>query len=200
VERKRQRDYTAANHELVLQRAKEAYYADVDKSRARNRAKYAKNAELLRENARLFRATPQGKAQTARDNARNRELNADRNRQLTADWFKRNPEYRSFKESQRRARKLGLPAEPWSEAEIIARDGFVCWLKGCAVGGVLRDGRRDWAVDHFIPLNCDYPNHPGTVLANLGIACATCNSSKRNKLLPEAIARYESNLRKEVSA
>jgi hypothetical protein len=42
VERKRQRDYTAANHELVLQRAKEAYYADVDKSRARNRAKYAK--------------------------------------------------------------------------------------------------------------------------------------------------------------
>jgi hypothetical protein len=94
---------------------------------------------------------------------------------------------------KRRARELGLPAGPWSRAQIIERDGPACWL--C---GIVPDSPH---VEHLIPIMADPEKlaawgveNPGTVLANLGIACGSCNSTKGNRIMPCAIARYLRNL------
>jgi 5-methylcytosine-specific restriction endonuclease McrA len=65
---------------------------------------------------------------------------------------------------------------------------------GVNVGDGTKDGRRDWAIDHLIPVAGNYDGHPGDTLPNLAIACHPCNRSKANKLLSEAIARYQFNL------
>jgi 5-methylcytosine-specific restriction endonuclease McrA len=71
---------------------------------------------------------------------------------------------------------------------------LVCWINGCNVGEQSETGRRDWAIDHLIPIAVDYLDHPGDTLPNLAIACHKCNIWKHNKILPAAVARYESNL------
>jgi HNH endonuclease len=71
-------------------------------------------------------------------------------------------------------------------------DGMFCWMCERPVG---IDGDRDWHIDHLIPLaREDYPGHPGGTLANPAIACRQCNSWKRAKLLPSAVARYHANV------
>jgi hypothetical protein len=131
-------------------------------------------------------------------------LNGDRRKRVNDEWKRRNAdavrEYGRRGAAKRRAVERGLSRGPWTEQQVIARDGLVCWIKGCTVGGLLPDGRRDWAIDHLIPLARRYPRHPGNTFANVAIACASCNSWKKTKLLPAAIARYEANLARAAAA
>lgn len=169
------------NHDYVLEKARE--YGAINRTRSADRM------------ARWRQANPE------RDLA-NRlawlEANGERRRATQQAWKEANPD--RVRENgrrgvaKRRARKRSLAVELWTEQQVIDRDGFACWINGCAIGDVLRDGRRDWAIDHLIPLARYYPQHPGNTFANVGIACHSCNSWKKNKLLPEAIARYEANL------
>lgn len=95
----------------------------------------------------------------------------------------------------RRARKLLLPYETVAVKQVAVRDGAWCWLCG--------DELSDFDpshMDHLIPLSADTDlltawgvENPGTVLANMALACPSCNMSKSNKVLPCAIARYLRN-------
>lgn len=192
--RRAKREYDAVNRDLVNQRAQERYWADPKHAAEIGQRSYERNAEKRREHARAQRATPEGKFRVAADNAKFRALNPDYHREYMPKWFAENQGYRSEREAVRRARKRGLPSEPYTVQQIIDRDGFVCWLRGCAIGATLAHGIRDWSIDHLVPLQVDYPDHPGDTFANVALACARCNSGKRNKILPEAIARYEANL------
>lgn len=82
----------------------------------------------------------------------------------------------------------------WTEQDVIDRDGLRCWINGCEVGGFESNGRRDWDIDHLIPIGVDFPDHPGDTFANVAIACNTCNRQKAAKLLPAAIDRFSANL------
>ena len=157
-----------------------------------------KNRDVIRARDRARRANP---AVCAKRNVYNRAYyEADKATRLAqvAQWRIDNPERARIKgvyhRAKRRARQRALPAEPWTEQQIIDRDGLVCWLNGCAVGGTLPSGRRDWAIDHLIPIGVEYPEHPGDTLPNLAIACHPCNITKGARLLPEAIARYHDNV------
>ncbi len=85
-------------------------------------------------------------------------------------------------DARRRARKRNAPRiEKIDRAAIIARDNGTCYLCGCKPAG------RDLTLDHVIPLV-----RGGSHTAdNLRVACRSCNSSKRTRLLSEIdITRY----------
>jgi hypothetical protein len=128
---------------------------------------------------------------------------ADKGRRIAQvrQWRLDNPEAAAAKgvrdSARRRARLRGLPYERWTEEQVIARDGLVCWVCGVNVDGSTEGMRRGWAIDHLIPIAAEYDGHPGDTLPNLAVACHACNRSKANKLLPEAIARHCLNLARE---
>lgn len=193
--RRERREYTAKNREMVNRKAAERYRADPAASAERNRSAYWRDPEKRRAAARAARKTPEGKRRMDAYNAKVRVEKRDYYLAYTSEWFKRNPGYRSEREAVRRTRALSLPCEPYTAQDVIDRDGFSCWVNRCAVGGKLSNGARDWHIDHLIPLAAvGYPGHPGTVLANLAIACYRCNAWKKARVLPAAIARYEANL------
>jgi hypothetical protein len=157
----------------------------------------AKNRERIRERDRARNSSEA--RQVWRTDYNRQYYEADKASRIAQvnQWRKDNPERARLKglydRARRRARQRALPVEPWTEQQIIDRDGLICWIKGCPVGGALTSGRRDWAIDHLIPISVDYPDHPGDTAPNLAIACHACNQGKAARLLPEAIARYQMN-------
>jgi 5-methylcytosine-specific restriction endonuclease McrA len=78
----------------------------------------------------------------------------------------------------RRARAAALPTETYTREQIIAHRGTICHLCG--------EHTDDPHIDHLIPLLATreqlaafgIDRHPGNVIANLDIACPTCNYAK----------------------
>lgn len=95
-------------------------------------------------------------------------------------------------ETKRRTRKLELPVEDVVTLDLVARDGAHCWMCGAELS--------DWDDvhwDHLIPLSMSTTflgvKNPGSVKANLALACSTCNVKKRDSLMLCAFARYLRN-------
>lgn len=171
-----------------------------ERDRAARKRSDAKNREAIRARDRARR--PAGCEEVKELNRR--RYQADRARviaQVTL-WRKNNPEWAAengrLASNKRRARRRGLPTESWTDQQVIDRDGLACWICGLAVGGTLPSGRRDWAIDHLIPISANYLDHPGDTLPNLAIACHPCNITKGAKLLVPAVARYRTNLRRQL--
>lgn len=88
-------------------------------------------------------------------------------------------------QSRRRARMRGLPVEPYTMDQLLARDGTLC---------VLCDGELDLNAAHpdlLAPtvehLECiSWDNSAGDVPANCAVAHFTCNSSRNNRPHPAA--------------
>ena len=199
--------YRATEHGQRAQREYDTarYYADVAAGRARTVAWRETNPDKVEQQRQrrlghYSRDPDRYRAQRAEW----RENNRDRDRATLAAWRKDN--LASVRQAairmahKRRSLKLELPNEPWTEQQIVDRDGQQCWMCARPLGGALLSGRRDWDVDHLIPLAKPYPDHPGDTLSNLALACAPCNSWKNAKLLPAAVARYEQNVRLAASA
>lgn len=74
------------------------------------------------------------------------------------------PEFDVAKARRRRATKRGLPAEPYTLAEIAERDGYRCgWcglLVDMALSGLEPKGPT---IDHVIPISRGGPDTPGNV-------------------------------------
>lgn len=100
--------------------------------------------------------------------------------------------------ARRRAHLRALPSVPYAVEEIVARDGENCWVCTDPIDFDDRSVPRTWHIDHLIPVSASetYPNHPGDVLANVALTHHSCNLIKRARLLPEAVARHEANLRR----
>lgn len=95
-------------------------------------------------------------------------------------------------EGKRRTRKLNLPTEDVVTLDLVSRDGAQCWMCGIELS--------EWDAvhwDHLIPLSMVGSFHgienPGTVKANLALACRDCNLKKKDSHMFCAFARYLRN-------
>lgn len=125
----------------------------------------------------------------------------DRKRAYDREYVQKNWDrdypYRLANFRKRYARKLSLPSELVTIRDVALRDSSWCWLCGDELSDL--DPSH---MDHLIPLAADPEllarwgiENPGTVLANMALACPPCNIRKSNKILPCAIARYLRNLK-----
>jgi hypothetical protein len=170
--------------------------ANLERDRANQRAWIDANRDHIRAQDRAKYDPEKQKIQ----NARWYENNKDRAIESANQWRLNNPEAARLNGARhtvkRRARRLLLPSDDWTIEDLIERDSLVCWICDCVVGHITPKGRRDWDIDHLVPLSRDYPDHPGDLFVNVAIACQKCNIKKAARILPEAIARYKANLRR----
>src|SRR6185437_12135970 len=156
-----------------------------------------KNRDVIR--ARDRERRPHGCPKVKEANRRRYQADPAKVISQVSRWRVNNPEQAAVNgrlaSARRRARLRGLPVVPWTEQQVIERDGLACWMCRAAFGGGAASGRREWAIDHLIPISIDYKDHPGDTLANLAIACHPCNIAKGAKLLPAAVSRYRANRR-----
>ena len=86
---------------------------------------------------------------------------------------------------RRRARKLSLPSEPYTLADILARDGTACVLCGEELDLNARfPERRTATVEHLECLS--WPDSAGDVLSNVAASHLGCNNRRCNKPHPAA--------------
>lgn len=127
---------------------------------------------------------------------RRRGLDPDRAREQQREYYWKNVdrkrEERRRLEGKRRARKFELPTEDVVTLDLVSRDGASCWM--C---GVELSEWDDVHWDHLIPLSMSTAflgvDNPGTVKANLALACGTCNVKKKDARMLCAFARYLRN-------
>ena len=106
--------------------------------------------------------------------AAHREENREKRAAYNRQWSEENREKEAAGSQRRRARKMAVTIEDFDVMEVWERDGEVCTYCGST---------EDLTLDHVVPLS-----RGGThALANLRVACRSCNSSKGAKELDEWI-------------
>lgn len=73
--------------------------------------------------------------------------------------------------------------------QIRSRDRDLCRYCGCETtdsSGANKKGRRARQLDHVDPWSTDGPKHDGNTLANVVVACRTCNGRKKDRKPEEA--------------
>jgi hypothetical protein len=115
--------------------------------------------------------------------------NPDRYRGNIDRWRQENPErdleIRRRASSRWRAKVRGLPSEPYTEAQILARDGTDCVLCGEILDlNAVWPHPRSPTVEHLECLS--WSNSAGTVLSNLSMSHWDCNNRRRDKPHPAA--------------
>lgn len=90
---------------------------------------------------------------------------------------------------RKRAAYYGCYYEPVNRARIYERDGYRCYICGCAV--VVSDKwRPDMAtLDHIIPLS----RGGAHVHSNVKTCCSACNSSKSDKIYDQTMTSQHRN-------
>ena len=114
---------------------------------------------------------------------RYRQENKERYADYCARYYKENKDKIVAKVARYRARKAALPADWTAEDEQYAFDYFegLCAVCGKPLNGFWHTG----AMDHWIPLNADVENNPGTVPWNMVPLChgeGGCNNIKKDKM------------------
>lgn len=192
----RARKWREENQDVLRQKNRLYYQENRDAVLERNRAWASQNRDKVNLASRKWRSLNYSQSLEMEANWRSR--NRDHLRQYKRDWYwdrGGKSKYVGYA-STRKAIKLSLSSERVSVRDVALRDGAWCWLCG--------DELSDFDpshMDHLIPLAADPEllavwgvENPGTVLANMALACPSCNIRKSNKILPCAIARYLRNL------
>lgn len=117
-----------------------------------------------------------------------RSRNSDKLLEYNREYYQRNPEkaaeWGRRRNWRRRARKLSLPADGYTSADIIEAYGTTCYLCETEVDVKLPKGSSvSPHIDHVHPLSC--PSSPGDVLGNVRWTHAICNLSKGAKMVSE---------------
>lgn len=95
------------------------------------------------------------------------------------------PETRSDASKRRRAAKRGARVERFTSREVFERDGWVCWICGCAVDPGLKGPHPDSAsLDHVVALSKGGEHS----LANSRCSHWVCNSRRGARSLEEVRA------------
>lgn len=173
--RERAREYGRRNRDKVNEKNRAWRAANIDRHRETSRAWKAANAERVAEaNRRMYAADVEGQKARARE------------------WNRANPDHNRGRIAQRRARGRDLPADLILLPALITRDGGRCWM--------CHETSPRWHMDHLIPLSANPDvlaswglENPGTVEANMALACPACNARKAQRLMVCAIARYLKN-------
>jgi len=161
----------------AMNRAWIARPAVAARNRVRNRVRMAvwrtDNVEAAREQDRQWRrrarqADPAGVSRRQRDNY--------------LRWRAKDPEkardVMNAAARRRRARRAGVPSEPWTTREICERDGWICQLCGDPI-----DPATPWldalsgTADHIQPLAAGGPD----LKTNLQAAHLACNAAKGDR-------------------
>lgn len=154
------RAYRWANREVLLVKATQRYWADVETSRAKGRATAA-----------IQNARPERKA-AKRDWARqDRKANPEKWREKSRREYRRNPAANLERQHRRRAQKLRsahLKVNAALLAQRLAFYGGLCWMCRTAPAA-------EW--DHVKPL----ARGGAHCLSNLRPACVTCNRRKSHR-------------------
>lgn len=158
------------------------HHADRERSNQRSRDWHAANREKSRARSAEFR----------RHNPDYMDQWSRKNPGYTREWRAANRDRALQVKHHRRARRAGLPRERYTLTEIVNRDGLTCYLCGQDVD-LDTSGAMGASIDHLIPFAVEYPDHPGDIAVNVAVTHMRCNAGKRNKLLAEAVARYELN-------
>lgn len=109
---------------------------------------------------------------------RERQKYPHRQIERTRKYRARHPEKASEFRTNRRARKLALPASFTAEDWVRCLEWWECRCAYCGQTQGLLHGFK-LTADHFIPVSM--PQCPGTVPSNMIPACGACNSSKINR-------------------
>jgi hypothetical protein len=140
----------------------------------KRRLYYAFNRELLKERARRFRGTAEGKAKTREDNARRRRNMSPEQREAQRAYMRNyaqsrkelvkqrrrdNPDPHRLSKKKSRLKKFGMTMEQWQD--MFSKQGDGCAI--CSVGDT--GNGRDWHLDH--------DHKTGKVR---GILCHGCNT------------------------
>lgn len=147
------------------------------------------------ESARQSRYYRDNHDQVSRRHTEYAEENRERKRGYLREYYQSHREDFYARVAIRRSRKLGLPCERVTVREVAARDGAHCWMCGDELS------EYDPAhLDHLIPLSASDDQlagwkltNPGTVLANMSLACPSCNLSKGAQIVVPAVTRYLRN-------
>jgi hypothetical protein len=106
-------------------------------------------------------------------------------RHARAERHRLNPDEGRAAARRRRARKLKLPAEAYTLADLLARDGSACVLCGEQMDLTVRwPDRRSPSVEHLECLS--WPDSPGDMLSNVAVSHLGCNNGRCNKPHPAA--------------
>lgn len=176
----RRRAYIAKHQADIQEGKRKYYYADVEASRAKSRARYHANIEQKRRQDRERSSRPENREKrrirVRKYYAANQEREQALGRERSRRWRKNNPEKMAAAHRRRRAR-LALTPGAHTEAEWRA-------LKARYDHHRLRCGRREPAVlltrDHVIPLG-----EPGASdrIDNIQPLCGPCNAWKGRRAL-----------------
>lgn len=182
------RAYREANRDKVVEKSREYREANRDQIAEKSREYYEANRDRLSEYYREYR-----------------EANRDRIVEHQREYYEANRDQPWFKEAKRalvrkrRALKQSLPSERVILRDVTRRDGAHCWMCGDELSEY-----NPGHLDHLVPIKADGGllaawglENPGTVLANMALACPPCNIRKSNRVMPCALARYMANLNAE---
>jgi len=141
-------------------------------SAARYRAWYASNIQRQRERSlsNYRKNVDERRAKQREYQKRDPELRRARHRA----WLELVPTRNAERVAKRRAAALAQSAGPVDFAEILKRDGDICYLCG------ERPKKRHF--DHVIPLSKGGAHS----MENIKVACSTCNLKKGARILPLA--------------
>lgn len=168
---------------------REYFQKNKERLNARRRARYAENSEKVLEQGRKYRERNRKLC-----NARAKDYR-ERNPEVYREWKNKNPDYektwrennresRKMTEARRRARKLGLAYEKFTDVDVLSKWGDNCHICGAVVDldAPRRCGWKGWELglhlDHVIPLSGG-----GThTLENVKPAHGICNTRKSWKI------------------
>jgi 5-methylcytosine-specific restriction endonuclease McrA len=104
-----------------------------------------------------------------------RQRNPEKHRAAKRRYVERHPEANQKKNAGRRARKAGVPREPYTRQDIYDRDEGICHICGVVAPP------EAFHLDHVVPLARGGPDTP----ANVKVAHDACNGRKGSLLLEE---------------
>ena len=156
--------------------------ANRDKKREWDRRYYEANRGRISERDRSYRQAHQ--EQHRETSRRYRQTNAETLKAAKAAYYLANRERLQERYRANRAKRYGVPHEPWATPGILARDGWQCQLDvcKCPTGRAIDPAittRSQWqgTVDHIIPITKGGPDTP----TNLQAAHRACNTSKGDR-------------------
>lgn len=145
------------------------------RNRARSRAAWARDPELVRGRTRRWQAEHPDRKKAAQDNHRAAVKDGPEFRAEAAErtrrWRQENPDRQLEQSAAKRARKAGVEHVPYRRAEIIERDGGLCHICGLLVPS----GQEH--LDHVVPISRGGADTP----SNVRVAHALCNLRKHAK-------------------
>lgn len=163
--------YYAKNRDVILKKSRDSYHDNIERERARNK----KYRDAHKEDRNMKRRK-RHKANLEKENAQARnwyQQNKDKHLSNGKNWRRNNPDQAKAITNKYRARKHNADGE-YSDRDVkrqyIIQQGLCFWCD-CELN-------NKYHIDHIIPLSRSGNNSIG----NIALCCASCNSSKGNKL------------------